>query len=140
MLHHAIDVLEVFVASLRRLRKLADQNATKFESEGFSRLFALLQAELDDRYFSVIDQHLKRLKFRGGILISAKLGRGSKAGSYVLRRPRRDNRGWLARIPGRISMVADLGPLRMVGVSSAAETKRSAKSERFIGRRALAAR
>jgi hypothetical protein len=43
-------------------------------------------------------------------------------------------------IPGRISMVADLGPLRMVGVSSAAETKRSAKSERFIGRRALAAR
>ncbi|WGR91829.1 hypothetical protein MTX20_26385 [Bradyrhizobium sp. ISRA435] len=64
-LHHAVEVLEVFVASLRKLRNLADQHVAKCHSEGFSRLFAMLQSELDDRYFALIDQHLKRLKFKG---------------------------------------------------------------------------
>lgn len=96
-LHQAVDVLGVFVASLRKLRAVADQNIDTFKSLGFSRLFAMLQAELSDDYFGVIDQNLKRLKFNSGVLVSAQLGRGNKATDYVLRRPHRE-RGWLARL------------------------------------------
>ena len=96
-LHQAVDVLGVFVASLKRLRAVADQNIDSFKSRGFSRLFAMLQAELSDDYFALIDQHLKRLKFNSGILVSAQLGRGNKGTNYVLRRPHH-KRGWLARL------------------------------------------
>ena len=96
-LHQAVDVLAVFVASLKKLRAVADQNAETFKSPGFCRLFTMLQAELSDDYFSLIDQHLKRLKFNGGVLVSAQLGKGNKGTNYVLRRPRRE-RGWLARL------------------------------------------
>jgi DNA mismatch repair ATPase MutS len=42
--------------------------------------------------------HLKRLKFRNGVLVSTQLGRGNKATKYVLRRPRHDRRNWVARL------------------------------------------
>jgi hypothetical protein len=57
----------------------------------------MLQAELSDDYFGLIDQHLKRLKFSGGVLVSAQLGKGNKGTNYALRRPHRE-RGWLARL------------------------------------------
>ena len=97
-LHHAVEVLEVFVASLRKLRQLADHNVANFKSEGFLRLFRMLQVELGDAYFAVVNRHLRRLKFRGGVLISAGLGRGNKATGYILRRPHDEDRGWLARL------------------------------------------
>lgn len=96
-LHHAVDVLGVFVEALKKLRTVADQNIETFRSQGFSRLFAMLQAELSDDYFGVIDQHLRRLKFAGGVLVSAQLGTGNKGTNYVLRRPHRE-RGWFARL------------------------------------------
>jgi hypothetical protein len=99
-LNHAVEVLGGFVDSLRKLRRLADQNIDGFSSQGFSRLFAMLQAELGDDYFAEIGQHLKRLKFNGGVLVSAQLGRGNKATNYVLRKPHRD-RGWIARLLGQ---------------------------------------
>lgn len=96
-LHHAVEILELFVDSIRKLRGLADQNAHGFNSQGFSRLFAMLQRELGDDYFAVIKQHLRTLKFRGGVLVSAQLGRGNKGTNYVLRKHRR-NQGWIGRL------------------------------------------
>jgi DNA mismatch repair ATPase MutS len=96
-LHHAVDVLGVFVEGVKKLRAVADQNKETFKSRGFSRLFSMLQAELSDNYFAVIDQHLRRLKFSGGVLVSAQLSKGNKGTNYVLRRPHRE-RGWLARL------------------------------------------
>ena len=78
ILHRAVEVLQMFVGMLKRLRNIADQHADKFESEGFSRLFAMLRDELSDEYFVEIERHLSRLKFRHGILISAQLGKGNK--------------------------------------------------------------
>jgi DNA mismatch repair ATPase MutS len=130
-LHHAVDVLGVFVASLKKLRAVADQNINTFKSPGFSRLFAMLQAELSDDYFDLIDQHLKRLKFSGGSLVSAQLGKGNKGKNYVLRRPHRE-RGWLARLlprsegytyhlhPRDEAGVQALGTLRDQGVNPVA--------------------
>jgi DNA mismatch repair ATPase MutS len=97
-LHHAVEVLQMFVGKLKRLRRIADDHAERFRSDGFSRLFAMLRAELGDDYFAIIEDHLKRLKFRRGVLISAELGRGNKGTRYVLRRPHHDSRNWFVRL------------------------------------------
>jgi DNA mismatch repair ATPase MutS len=98
ILHRAVDVLQMFVRMLRRLRNIAEQHAARFESEGFSRLFAMLKNELSDEYFAAIERHLSRLKFRHGVLISAQLGKGNKGKTYVLRKPDEDSRSWLTRL------------------------------------------
>ncbi len=97
-LQSGVETLRLFVALLRRLRAVADQHAEKFESEGFSRLFAMLKEELIDDYFARVESHLSRLKLRRGVLISAELGKGNKGRSYVLRKPHEDNRSWMTRL------------------------------------------
>jgi len=98
ILHRAVDVLQMFVGVLKRLRGMADQHADKFNSEGFSTLLSMLRSELSDEYFRKIEAHLSTLKFRSGVLISARLGKGNTGNSYVLRRPHRDDRNWLRRL------------------------------------------
>jgi MutS domain V len=91
VLNWATQVMELYVGALRRLRALSAQHAAAFHSFGFTRLFEMLRDELDDEYFATIDSHLRELKFRRGVLISARLGQGNTAKDYVLRRanPRR---------------------------------------------------
>jgi len=98
ILHRSVDVLQMFVAQLKLLRRIADQHAEKFRSEGFLNLLAMLRIELSDAYFREIESHLNSLKFRSGTLISAHLGKGNKGKDYVLRKPHRDQRGWLTRL------------------------------------------
>jgi DNA mismatch repair ATPase MutS len=97
-LHQAVEVLQMLVGKQRRLRRIADHHAERFRSDGITRLFAMLKAELSDEYFMLIEQHLKRLTFRNGVLVSAQLGKGNKATNYVLRKPRQDQRYWIARL------------------------------------------
>ncbi len=86
ILYRSVQVLEAFVGILKRLRAIADEHGTKFRSEGFVRFFEMLAKELDDEYFQTIEDHLRELKFRRGVLISAQLGRGNKEGiRHVLR-------------------------------------------------------
>jgi hypothetical protein len=87
ILGRAIELLQYLIEVLKKLRTLAEQSVVKFESEGFRTLFGMLQAELSDQYFDTIRGHLKDLKFRAGVLISAELGQGNKGKSYVLREP-----------------------------------------------------
>ena len=87
ILGRAIELLQYLIEVLKKLRMAAEQSVVKFESEGFRTLFATLQAELSDEYFATISGHLKDLKFRAGVLISAELGQGNKGKSYVLREP-----------------------------------------------------
>jgi DNA mismatch repair ATPase MutS len=88
LLNASIKELEMFVTVLRRVRKLAEDHAGQFSSEGFTRFFATLQHELDDDYFEEVAEHLRRLRFRDGVLASAQLGEGSQGIGYVLRAPR----------------------------------------------------
>jgi hypothetical protein len=74
ILHHSIQVLELFVGILKRLRTFTDSQAESFRSEGFRRLFAMLASELDDEYFLSVEAHLQELRFRRGVLLSAELG------------------------------------------------------------------
>ena len=101
ILDRAITVMQLFVGLLRKLRAIADEQSGQFESEGFTRLFAMLQAELSDEYFLVIEDHLRELKFRSGVLISAELGKGHKGVNYVLRKLNDQKRGWRERVFGK---------------------------------------
>ena len=98
ILHRAIEVLQVFVPALKRLRYIADRDKDKFKSPAFSNLIAMLGKELSDDYFAEVENHLKRLKFRAGVLVSAHLGKGNKGANYVLRAPA-EGRSQLAESP-----------------------------------------
>ena len=87
ILHRSVEVLHMFVDQLKKLRTFADEHARKFQSEGFGRFFTMLQEELGEEYFGLIQQHLRELAFREGILISAELGKGNKGSNFVLRKP-----------------------------------------------------
>jgi DNA mismatch repair ATPase MutS len=97
-LRRSIQILQLFVGVLIKLRNIADEHAEKFVSEGFKALFATLKRELSDEYFAEIQSHLKKLKFRGGILVSAELGKGNKGTNYALRRPADRKQSWMNRI------------------------------------------
>jgi hypothetical protein len=100
ILYRSVEVLELFVGFLKRLRTMADEHAGEFRSEGFGRFFAMLAKELDDEYFQAIEDHLRELKFRRGVLISAQLGKGNKAIRHVLRTLPREQ-SWMERIFAR---------------------------------------
>jgi DNA mismatch repair ATPase MutS len=97
-LHRATGVLQLFVGMLRQLRRIVDEDADKFRSEGFLRFFAMLRRELSDEYLAQVETHLRQVRFRDGVLISAELGKGNKGRNYVLRKPNADDRNWLTRL------------------------------------------
>ena len=58
----------------------------------------MLNKELDDEYFASVQDHLRELKFRNGVLISAELGRGNQGTNYMLRKPQDKKQSLLERI------------------------------------------
>jgi DNA mismatch repair ATPase MutS len=98
ILHRSIEVLQMFVGALKELRNIADEHADQFQSEGFTAFFGMLKRELGDEYFATVQKHLKQLKFRDGVLISAELGQGNKGINYTLRKPHDRNENWIERI------------------------------------------
>ena len=98
VLHRAVEVLQMFVGMLKRLRSVADRHSELFKSEAFSCLFSKLRAEVSDEDFAEIEAHLNRLRFRAGILVSARLGKANKGDHYALRKPHKDRRSWLTRL------------------------------------------
>lgn len=99
-LHRSIEALEFFVGILRRLRQLSEHHVGHVESEGLRTLLRGLIHELDDTYLDEIGEHLRRLRFRGGVLTGAELGKGHKGRNYVLRRPNDRGPGWLNALTG----------------------------------------
>jgi len=95
-LSHSVRVLALHVDVLRRLRQIADQREG-FRSEGFTRFFAMLKGELADDYLQTVEQHLRELGFKRGVLESARLGKGDKGRDYVVRRA--PEQRWTERLP-----------------------------------------
>jgi hypothetical protein len=100
ILYGSIEVLQLFVDMLKKLRAIAEAHAAGFASAGFTVLFAMLEKELSDEYFASIENHLRELKFRDGVLVSAELGKGNEGTNYVLRDARGIRQNWLQRILG----------------------------------------
>lgn len=98
ILSRSVRALELLLDSLKQLRQLADERADEFHSEAFARLFAMLAEELDDEYFATVEEHLRELRLKRGVLMSAGLGKGNKGTRHVLHRP--PAQSWLERIIG----------------------------------------
>ncbi|MGA8181619.1 MAG: hypothetical protein WB792_16275 [Desulfobacterales bacterium] len=98
VLANATEMMQMFVGLLIKLRNIADEHADKFESEGFTRFFAMIQKELEDEYLAEIQDHLRELKFRDGVLISAELGDGNEGTNYMLRKSAEKKQRWIKRV------------------------------------------
>jgi DNA mismatch repair ATPase MutS len=105
ILYSSREMLQMFVDLLKKLKNIADEHADKFESEGFTAFLAMLGRELDDEYFDSIQNHLRELKFRGGVLLSAELGKGNEGANYVLRKPNNKNPNWVKHVFAKKSPV-----------------------------------
>jgi hypothetical protein len=97
ILSGAVSQLEVLIVRLGELRRIADNQAGKFRSDGLTTLFRTLQRELDDDYFDTLGRHLKELRFRNGELMSAQLDRDNSGINYVLRSGNA-RRSWKERV------------------------------------------
>lgn len=98
ILHSGVRLLQLLVGSLEKLRRIADEHADEFASEGFTAFFAMLRSELSDQYLGIVRNHLKELEFRHGVLISAELGKGNEGINYVLRKSAKAPLTWMERI------------------------------------------
>ncbi|MDA8194256.1 MAG: DNA mismatch repair protein MutS [Thermaerobacter sp.] len=87
ILHRSIAVLKMFADMLTQLTQIAEHHAQQFESEGFTRFFAMVARELGTEYLARIHHHLRDLQFRDGLWMSASLGKGNKGTHYILHRP-----------------------------------------------------
>ena len=96
ILARSIEALQMFVGMLRQLRRVADEHAERFESEGFTAFFAMVNQELSDDYFASVQNHLRELKLRDGALISAELGAGNRGANYTLRKSQ-VKQSWMER-------------------------------------------
>lgn len=98
ILNRSIEVVQMFMDKLTKLKNIADEQAGRFESEGFTAFFAMLKKELCEDYFASVRDHLKELKLRDGILISARLGEGNKGINYLLHKSPVKKQGWMKRL------------------------------------------
>jgi MutS domain V len=99
LMHRSRKAMELFAGKLHTLRDIGGTESATFRSEGFARFFAMLARELDDDYFAEMEAQLRELTFRHGMLISAGLGKGSKAVRYTLQR--QPEQSWRDHLPGK---------------------------------------
>ncbi len=98
LLSSSVSLLGMYFELLRELRKIVDENIEKFDSAGFKRFFSMVQKELDDDYLEVVKEHLKELKFKKGVLISAKLSKANEGSDYTLRRDKMATKSWIGKV------------------------------------------
>jgi len=98
ILYTSVGMMQALVVFLKKLKNIAGEHADKFESAGLTTFFAMLNQELSDEYFASVQDHLRELKFRNGVLMSAELGRGNKGTNYVLHKLQDQKQSWLGRI------------------------------------------
>jgi len=98
MLYSATDLLEMLVGRLRQLRDTATAHESKFKSEAFTRLFAMLRGELNEEYLESVQDHLTISKFKRGVLLSAELGDCNESAGLVLRKGSDKRRNWFERL------------------------------------------
>jgi hypothetical protein len=84
VLSSAINLLDTLSGMLKKLRGIAEENGSQFDSEGFTVLFEMLKRELSDEYLARIQNHLTELRFPKGVLVNAELGEWNESANYVL--------------------------------------------------------
>ena len=98
ILNGSVRELEMYVGLLKELRSIAESYADRVHSEGLRGFIASLQENLTDEYFATIEDHLQRLRFREGVLMSAVL-RSRPLGARLRASPAQLDQGHLATAP-----------------------------------------
>ena len=132
VLSRSVRLIQRLASHLRALRTIAEEHEGDVASDGFRRLFRELRTELDEAYLRTVEDHLRRLEFGDGVLLSATIGATNRDTQYTLRR-RTEAPGWRERVglgepgsrtwevPPRDEAGADLlGALRDRGIALAA--------------------
>ena len=96
-LRRSREVLAIYFHLLKRLRRVAEKHGSEFHSEGFSRLFQLMVAELSDEFLAEVASHLEGLELNSQMIMSAALGLSNEGVHYVLRKPK-PHRSWWQRV------------------------------------------
>jgi len=97
LLLRAVETLEVFLGTLKTLKTIADEDADKFKSEGFTGFFSRIKQELTNEYLAEIEEHLGELRIRDEILIGARLGKSNRGSDYILCKPESPKK-WIVRV------------------------------------------
>ncbi len=98
LLSSSVSLLDMYFELLKELRKIVDENTEKFDSAGFKRFFSMIQKELDDSYLKIVKKHLKELRFKKGVLISARLSKINEDSNYTLRKNKTTKKNWINKI------------------------------------------
>ena len=86
LLNRSLELINMLVDALRKLRIFAEKQTESFDSEGFRELFARLKSEFNEKYLHEIHAHLNELRFLDGTLFTGELGEGNKGTNYILRK------------------------------------------------------
>jgi hypothetical protein len=98
MLNQSPLIIGMFLGYLKQLYAIADRETPAFQSEGWTTLFEVVREELSPDYFTLVEEHLRKLKFKDGTLISARLGPANNGVEYILRDPSRTKQTLRARL------------------------------------------
>jgi MutS domain V len=100
-LHRGVRVLTLHLEALRRLRRIADEHARAFRSDGLRRFFEMVARELDDDYLDSVACHLCELEFPRGVLARVELAPGNIGRNHTVRRQREPRWAERLRLAGR---------------------------------------
>ena len=87
IVHHGIELINLYYHAFRELRGIADAQREHLGGDGLGDFLARLRRDLDDAFLAESSGHLKALRFRAGVQLSARLGPGNAGCDYVLERP-----------------------------------------------------
>ncbi len=98
LLSSSVSLLDMYFDILKELREITSIHKEKFISSGFERFFTMVEDELNDEYIKNVKEHLKELRFKKGVLISAKLGYANEGINYTLRRDKYALKNWIGKV------------------------------------------
>jgi hypothetical protein len=87
VVYHGLELVHLYLGAFRSLRRIADEHGDRLGAVGLGGFLATLRRSLDDAFLEEVDAHLRALRFRAGIGLSARLGAGHRGRDYVLERP-----------------------------------------------------
>ncbi|HVV74658.1 MAG TPA: DNA mismatch repair protein [Mycobacteriales bacterium] len=99
VLNRSVQVMELLVDCLRRLRGIAGAYRDDVRSLGLRLLFERVCEELDEPYLQQVEEHLHTLEFRRDVPISRRFGAGLAGRDYLLHDPQEFRRSMLDWMP-----------------------------------------
>ncbi len=87
IVHHGIELIRVYHDALREMRALAYAHAGEIGPDGLGAFLERVRHTVDDALLDEMAGHVKGLRFRAGVRVSARLGVGNAGADYRLEPP-----------------------------------------------------